>query len=102
MLESISQTLSQIELVYLELKNKAQTHLDSLIKSLGSLGTLEELSKRCISIQNNKTASIKKVSSIVFVVDHGVAEEGVSAYPSELTQKMVFNYLTRCCGKCTS
>ena len=42
----ISQTLDQIEPVSVELKNKAQAHLDSLTKPLGSLGTLEDLSKR--------------------------------------------------------
>ena len=80
----ISQTLDQIEPVSVELKKKAQAHLDSLTKPLGSLGTLEDLSKRYFSIRNNESASIKNISTVVFVADHGVAEEGVSAYPSEV------------------
>ena len=91
----ISQTLDQIEPVSVELKKKAQAHLDSLTKPLGSLGTLEDLSKRYFSIRNNESASIKSISTVVFVADHGVAEEGVSAYPSEVTPQMVFNYLNQ-------
>ena len=91
----ISQTLDQIEPVSVELKKKAQAHLDSLTKPLGSLGTLEDLSKRYFSIRNNESASIKNISTIVFVADHGVAEEGVSAYPSQVTPQMVFNYLNQ-------
>ena len=95
MSEIISKTLDQIEPVSVELKNKAQAHLDSLTKPLGSLGTLEDLSKRYFSIRNNESGSIKNISTVVFVADHGVAEEGVSAYPSEVTPQMVFNYLNQ-------
>ena len=95
MSEIIPQTLKKIEPVSSALQKKAQSRLDSLTKPLGSLGKLEELAKRYVSIRNNELASIKKISTVVFVADHGVTEEGVSAYPSEVTPQMVFNFLNQ-------
>ena len=95
MSEIIPQTLEKIEPVSSALQKKAQSRLDSLTKPLGSLGKLEELAKRYVSIRNNELASIKKISTVVFVADHGVTEEGVSAYPSEVTPQMVFNFLNQ-------
>ena len=95
MSEIIPQTLKKIEPVSSALQKKAQSRLDSLTKPLGSLGKLEELAKRYVSIRNNELASIKKISTVVFVADHGVTEEGISAYPSEVTPQMVFNFLNQ-------
>ncbi len=72
---------------------KAQSHLNVLTKPPGSLGRLEELAKRYVAIRNGDS-TLNKKSIFVFSSDHGVAKEGVSAYPKEVTQQMVYNFLS--------
>ncbi len=93
MQEVISKTIEKIQPVSPDLLGKAQAHLDKLTKPPGSLGRLEELSKRYVSIRNEKSSTLEKISTIVFAADHGVTAEGVSAYPSEVTSQMVMNFL---------
>jgi len=95
MLEIIPQTLEKIQPVSPGLLDKAQAHLDSLTKPPGSLGTLEELAKRYVAIQNNESPTLKKISTIVFAADHGVTAEGISAYPPEVTAQMIMNFLNK-------
>lgn len=71
----------------------AQRRLDSLTKPPGSLGRLEEFAKRLAAIAENEGCLVDKRVIFVFAGDHGVTEEGVSAYPKEVTQQMVFNFL---------
>ena len=93
MLDTIRNTLGAIKPVPpLRLKN-AQAHLDSLTKPPGSLGLLEDLAKRYVAIRDTDQPSINKKAVIVFAADHGVTEEGISAYPAEVTPQMVQNFL---------
>jgi nicotinate-nucleotide--dimethylbenzimidazole phosphoribosyltransferase len=71
----------------------AQTRLDSLTKPQGSLGRLEEFAKRLVAITENPMPELDKKVIFIFAGDHGVVDEGVSAYPKEVTQQMVFNFL---------
>ncbi len=72
----------------------AQEHLNNLTKPRGSLGYLEEIAKKFVLITENITPALplKKVV-YVFAGDHGVVEEGVSAYPQEVTKQMIFNFI---------
>jgi nicotinate-nucleotide--dimethylbenzimidazole phosphoribosyltransferase len=72
---------------------KAQSHLDILTKPPGSLGKLEKLAQRYVAIRNGDS-TLNKKSIFVFASDHGVTQEGVSAYPKEVTQQMVYNFLS--------
>jgi nicotinate-nucleotide--dimethylbenzimidazole phosphoribosyltransferase len=91
----ITQTIEKIQPVSSSLLDKAQVHLDSLTKPPGSLGTLEELAKRYVAIQNSESPTLKKISTVVFAADHGVTAEGISAYPPEVTPQMVMNFLNK-------
>ncbi len=71
----------------------AQKRLDSLTKPLGSLGVLEETAKKLAGITKDSQPKIGKKTIIVMAGDHGVVEEGVSAYPQEVTPQMVYNFL---------
>lgn len=71
----------------------AQKHLDNLTKPPGSLGRLEEFARRLVAITENKNPSLDKKVIFTLAGDHGVVEEGVSAYPKEVTPQMVFNFL---------
>ncbi len=73
----------------------AQAQLDNLTKPRGSLGRLEEFAKRLVAISENPVPELDKKVVFIFVGDHGVVEEGVSAFPKEVTRQMVFNFL---CG----
>lgn len=70
----------------------ARTRLDSLTKPKGSLGVLEEIAVRLAGIYKGQpTLGPKTV--VVMAGDHGIAGQGVSAYPQEVTCQMVQNFL---------
>lgn len=71
----------------------AKERQDNLTKIKGSLGLLEDLSIKIAGITGNSSPEIKDTVIITMAGDHGVTEEGVSAYPSEVTAQMVYNFL---------
>ncbi|MFC4076227.1 nicotinate-nucleotide--dimethylbenzimidazole phosphoribosyltransferase [Salinithrix halophila] len=75
---------------------EAQKHVDNLTKPLGALGRLEETLVRLAGITGKVVPSIDRKAVVVFCGDHGVTEEGVSAYPPEVTGLMIRNF---CDGK---
>src|SRR5207245_9136410 len=72
---------------------QAQRHLDSLTKPPGSLGRLEELARRLVEIRGGAAPAVERPVIFTFAGDHGVVEEGVSAYPQVVTAQMVENFL---------
>lgn len=84
---------SKIEPLNKEAIRLAQKKLNSLTKPLGSLGVLEDIAKKLAGITGNPQPKIGKKTIIVMAGDHGVVEEGVSAYPQEVTPQMVYNFL---------
>ncbi|MCX7913426.1 MAG: nicotinate-nucleotide--dimethylbenzimidazole phosphoribosyltransferase [Thermodesulfovibrionales bacterium] len=89
----IKHTISKIEPVESIYYDIAQRHLDNLTKPLGSLGRLEEFAKRIFGIRKGLDIDVSKKVIFTFAGDHGVTEEGVSAYPREVTKQMVYNFL---------
>jgi len=71
----------------------ARARQDTLTKPRGSLGKLEELSIQLAGMKAEPFPSVERKAVIVMAADHGVAHEGVSAYPSEVTAQMVLNFL---------
>jgi nicotinate-nucleotide--dimethylbenzimidazole phosphoribosyltransferase len=71
----------------------AATHLDRLTKPPGSLGRLEELLIDLAGITARADAPVARRWIVVAAGDHGVATEGVSAYPAEVTAQMVANFV---------
>src|SRR5512135_2481291 len=70
-----------------------QKRLDCKTKPPGSLGRLEELAKRVCLITSKDYPDAAKKVIFVFAGDHGVADEGVSAYPKAVTAQMVLNFI---------
>ena len=77
-----------------EVAREARAALDAKTKPRGSLGRLEGLAVRIASIRG--TTSPAPLAPVVLVAagDHGVALEGVSAYPQEVTGQMLANFAT--------
>ena len=72
---------------------QAQKRLDSLTKPRGSLGRLEEFARQLAAITGNPMPLMDRKVVFTFAGDHGVAEEGVSAFPREVTPQMVLNFI---------
>ncbi|WP_079527865.1 nicotinate-nucleotide--dimethylbenzimidazole phosphoribosyltransferase [Halobacillus hunanensis] len=72
---------------------RVKSHVDSLTVPLGSLGRLEELVVELAEMTGSTVPEVSRPGVIVFAADHGVTAEGVSAYPKEVTEQMVRNFL---------
>lgn len=71
----------------------ARRRLDALTKPPGSLGRLEELAVRLAGITGRVPPVVNEKTIYLFAADHGVAAEGVSAYPTAVTGQMGANFL---------
>ena len=72
---------------------EARARLDRLTKPPGSLGRLEELVMLVAGITARAEATVARPAVVVAAADHGVARQGVSAYPQPVTAQMVANFL---------
>jgi nicotinate-nucleotide--dimethylbenzimidazole phosphoribosyltransferase len=90
---SIEDLISGITPLDQEAMQAARAHQDVLTKPKGSLGRLEELSIQVAGITRNPLPRLEHKAVLVMAGDHGVVEEGVSAYPQAVTPQMVANFL---------
>ncbi|MHC1761512.1 MAG: nicotinate-nucleotide--dimethylbenzimidazole phosphoribosyltransferase [Negativicutes bacterium] len=73
--------------------NETQQHLDRLTKPQGSLAVLERMACQLAGIQGVSKPDVPKKAVVLMAADHGVAEEGISAFPAEVTEQMVYNFV---------
>lgn len=92
-MNTLDQTLNSIRPADRSIAPAIQAHLDDLTKPQGSLGRLEELAMRYALATGTIKPRPGKCRIYCFAGDHGVAAEGVSAFPKEVTPQMVFNML---------
>ena len=83
----------RIEPVNEDAEASAQQRLNRLTKPPGSLGRLEDIATQLAGILGTASPSIGGKAIITMAADHGVADEGVSAYPKVVTPQMVLNFL---------
>jgi nicotinate-nucleotide--dimethylbenzimidazole phosphoribosyltransferase len=89
----VDETLGQIGPLDQEAMDAARARQNILTKPLGSLGRLEEISILLAGMFGQAIPSIGRKTTILAAGDHGVVEEGVSAYPQAVTPQMVLNFL---------
>ena len=92
-MEKLERTIRQIRPLDVDAVQQARARQDTLTKPQGSLGRLEELSIQVAGITGQAWPSIEDKVIVTMAGDHGVVAEGVSAYPSEVTVQMVYNFL---------
>ncbi len=90
---SLQETLTHIRPVQPRMRTEAERRLDQLTKPRGSLGQLEAIAAQCYAIAEGNWSLPLRKAAYVFAADHGVTQEGVSAYPSAVTAQMVENFL---------
>ncbi|MGA7825385.1 MAG: nicotinate-nucleotide--dimethylbenzimidazole phosphoribosyltransferase [Steroidobacteraceae bacterium] len=71
----------------------ARARQGELTKPPGALGDLETLAISFAGWQGRVQPSIERVHISVFAADHGVTEEGVSAFPAAVTAEMIRNFV---------
>jgi nicotinate-nucleotide--dimethylbenzimidazole phosphoribosyltransferase len=71
----------------------ARVRQAQLTKPAGSLGRLEDIACQIAGIQRSRTPNIENKWVVVAAADHGVVDEGVSAFPQAVTAQMVANFL---------
>ncbi len=89
----LKETLNEIRKPDSTLSKGIQRRLDNLTKPKGSLGRLEEIAVQIAEITGKENPPIKNKVIFTMAGDHGVTEEGVSAYPKEVTSQMVYNFI---------
>ena len=73
-------------------KQAAEHRQATLTKPPGALGRLETVAIQLAALQSNERPSLDNIHITVFAGDHGVAAEGISAFPQQVTYEMVKNF----------
>ncbi len=71
---------------------QAKQRQNVLTKPAGSLGRLENVAIQLAGLQGTDTPTLERTHISVFVGDHGICEEGISAYPQAVTAQMIANF----------
>jgi len=88
----LERTLARVGPVDHSARAAAARTLDAKTKPRGSLGRLEEIAQRVAGIRHDAAPGRLRAAVVVAAADHGVAREGVSAYPQEVTRQMLANF----------
>ncbi len=86
-------TIARIPEPDLAAARAVQSRLDQKTKPPGSLGRLEELACALAAVRGSEELDLPRKAIVVMAGDHGVAAEGVSAFPQEVTAQMVLNFV---------
>jgi len=89
-LEEIIRGIQPVEEKWIQ---RSRERTAQLVMPTRALGRLHDISEQLCGIQKTLKPSVKRKAILIMAGDHGVAEEGVSAYPQEVTGAMVQTFL---------
>lgn len=92
-LQRIAQIVEGIQGIDSNWIEKARDRTSQLALPPRALGRLHDIAERCCAIQRTLKPDMKAKAVLVMAGDHGVAMDGVSAFPQEVTGAMVQNFL---------
>ncbi len=92
-IENIAQVAEGIQRIDPAWIEKARERTSHLAIPPRALGRLHDIAERCCAIQRTLKPDVKNKAVLVMAADHGVAADGVSAFPQEVTGAMVQNFL---------
>ena len=91
--EKLARLLERIEPADKSWEDKAWERLSSQIRPRGSLGYLEDMGAKLAAVCRSLSPDVAKKLVFTMAGDHGVACEGVSAFPQEVTPQMVYSFV---------
>lgn len=89
----LQETLLKINAPDTVIMEQVQGKLDDFIKPKGSLGRIENMVRQYAGVVRQSRPALPKNCMVITCADHGVAKQGISAYPVETTMHMTINYL---------
>lgn len=92
-MKNIKQVIEAIRPLDSKVIRETQTRLDNLTKPVGSLNGLEKMVCQLAGIQGVSMPALPRKAVALMAADHGVTVEGVAAFPSEVTEQMVYNFI---------
>lgn len=90
----LEETIAKIAPLDADAMRQARERQDQLTKPTGSLGRLEALSIQIAGITGVARPRLAHPAVVVMAGDHGIARQGVSPYPTDVTPQMVLNFLS--------
>ena len=93
MRHSVMEHIGEIRSLDQAAMQASRLHINNLTVPPGSLGKLEAMAIQLAGITGAVKPSFSRREVIIMAGDHGVCEEGVSAFPQEVTPQMIHNFL---------
>ncbi|MFC7678396.1 nicotinate-nucleotide--dimethylbenzimidazole phosphoribosyltransferase [Paenibacillus sp. GCM10028914] len=93
MRQSVMERIGEIRGLDQSAIEAAKLHISNLTVPPGSLGKLEAMALQLAGITGEVRPSFDRREVIIMAGDHGVCDEGISAFPQEVTPQMIHNFL---------
>ncbi|EFK12232.1 nicotinate-nucleotide--dimethylbenzimidazole phosphoribosyltransferase [delta proteobacterium NaphS2] len=90
---SLNQIIQKIDPIESEWLKKAKQRTSQLVMPTRALGRIHDIGERLSAINKTLKPTIHRKAFLVMAGDHGVVEEGISAYPQVITGEMVRAFL---------